>query len=290
MRVLLPMPGNEAMAAGLAARSSAELGRLETRRFPDQESYVRIASDVRGKVVDIVCSLARPDDQFLSLVFAARTAREMGATTVNLVAPYLAYMRQDKRFQEGEAISSVHFANLLSQMFDNLVTVDPHLHRRSELGEIFSIPTRVEHAATLLAEWIKINVERPLVIGPDSESEQWVSAVAQHAGAPHIVLTKQRSGDRQVEIAVPNLEQWKGRRPVLIDDIVSSGRTMIEAARQLKARGLAKPYCLAVHALFAEESYVQLQEITERVVSTDTVQHPSNAVSVVELLAPAVPA
>lgn len=290
MRVLLPMPGNEAMAAGLAARSSAELGRLETRRFPDQESYVRIASDVRGKVVDIVCSLARPDDQFLSLVFAARTAREMGATAVNLVAPYLAYMRQDKRFQEGEAISSIHFAVLLSQMFDNLVTVDPHLHRRSDLGEIFSIPTRVEHAATLLAEWIKINVERPLVIGPDSESEQWVSAVAQHAGAPHIVLTKQRSGDRQVEIAVPNLEQWKGRRPVLIDDIVSSGRTMIEAARQLKARGLAKPYCLAVHALFAEESYVQLQEITERVVSTDTVPHPSNAVSVVELLAPAVPA
>lgn len=290
MRVLLPMPGNEAMAARLATRSSAELGRLETRRFPDQESYVRIASDVRGKVVDIVCSLARPDDQFLRLVFAARTAREMGATAVNLVAPYLAYMRQDKRFQDGEAISSIHFANLLSQVFDNLVTVDPHLHRRSDLGEIFSIPTRVEHAATLLAEWIKINIERPLVIGPDSESEQWVSAVAQHAGAPHIVLTKQRSGDRQVAIEVPNLELWKGRRPVLIDDIVSSGRTMIEAARQLTARGLAKPYCLAVHALFAEESYVQLQEVAERVISTDTVPHPSNAVSVAELLVSSVPA
>jgi len=117
-----------------------------------------------------------------------------------------------------------------------------------------------------------------------------VSAVAQHAGAPHIVLTKQRSGDRQVAIEVPDLELWKGRRPVLIDDIVSSGRTMIEAARQLTARGLAKPYCLAVHALFAEESYVQLQEITERVISTDTVPHPSNAVSVVELLGSSVPA
>ena len=187
-------------------------------------------------------------------------------------------------------ISSIHFANLLSQTFDSLVTIDPHLHRRHDLSEIFSIPTRVEHAALLLAEWIKINVERPLVIGPDSESEQWVSAVAHHAGAPHIVLTKQRSGDRQVEIAVPNLDQWRGRRPVLIDDIVSSGRTMIEAAGQLQARGLPKPYCLAVHALFAEESYVQLQGITERVVSTDTVPHPSNAVSVVELLAPAVTA
>jgi ribose-phosphate pyrophosphokinase len=273
------------MAASLAARLSGELGLLETRRFPDQESYVRIASDVRGKVVDVVCSLARPDDQFLSLVFAARTAREMGAVGVNLVAPYLAYMRQDKRFRDGEAISSIHFANLLSQTFDSLVTVDPHLHRRHDLGEIFSIPTLVEHAAPLLAEWIKTNVELPLVIGPDSESEQWVSAVAQHAGAPHIVLSKQRSGDRQVEITVPSLDQWKGRRPVLIDDIVSSGRTMIEAAGQLRRRGLAKPYCLAVHALFADDSYAQLVGLSERVITTDTVPHPSNGLSVVELVA-----
>lgn len=287
MRVLLPMPGNEAMAASLAARSSAELGLLETRRFPDQESYVRIASDVRGKVVDMVCSLARPDDQFLGLVFAARTAREMGATAVNLVAPYLAYMRQDKRFREGEAISSIHFANLLSQTFDSLVTVDPHLHRRKDLGEIFSIPTRVEHAAPLLAEWIRANVERPLVIGPDSESEQWVSAVAQHAGAPHVVLSKQRSGDRQVEITIPSLDQWKDRRPVLIDDIVSSGRTMIEAAGQLTSRGFSKPYCLAVHALFADNSYAQLMGLSERVITADTVPHPSNGLSVVELVAPA---
>jgi len=290
MSVVLPMPGNEAMAASLAARLSGDLGLLETRRFPDQESYVRIASDVRGKVVDVVCSLARPDDQFLSLVFAARTAREMGATSVNLVAPYLAYMRQDKRFQDGEAISSIHFANLLSQTFDSLVTVDPHLHRRHDLGEIFSIPTRVEHAAALLAEWIRANVDLPLIIGPDSESEQWVSAVAQRAGAPHIVLSKQRSGDRQVEITVPSLDQWKGRRPVLIDDIVSSGRTMIEAARQLSGRGFAKPYCLAVHALFADDSYSRLVGLFERVTTTDTVPHPSNGVSVVELLAPIVPA
>lgn len=287
MRVLLPMPGNEAMAAGLAARSSTELGLLETRRFPDQECYVRIASDVRGKIVDLVCSLARPDDQFLSLVFAARTARELGASAVNLVAPYLAYMRQDKRFHDGEAISSIHFATLLSQTFDSLVTVDPHLHRYRTLGEIFSIQTRVEHAAPLLADWISAHVEAPLVIGPDSESDQWVSDVAARAGAPYVVLSKTRHGDRRVEIEVPGLDQWKGRRPVLIDDIVSSGRTMIEAAGQLARRGFAKPYCLAVHALFADDSYAQLASLSERIVTTDTVPHPSNALTVVDMLAQA---
>lgn len=285
MRLLLPMPGNETMAAALAACTPAELGSVETRRFPDGESYVRIASDVGGREVDLVCTLARPDEQFLSLVFAANTARDLGAKNVRLVAPYLAYMRQDKRFKDGEAISSVHFARLLSETFDSLVTVDPHLHRRRDLGEIFTIPTRVEHAALLLADWIKDNVELPLVIGPDAESEQWVSAVAQQASAPHIVLSKQRFGDRQVEIAMPDMAPWRRRRPVLIDDIVSSGRTMIEAARQLRDQSLSKPFCLAVHPLFAEESYAELLALSERIVSTDTIPHVSNAVSVVGLLA-----
>lgn len=285
MNMLLPMPGNETIAVYLAAKMSAELGVLETRRFPDQESYVRLACDVNGKDVHVVCSLARPDDQFLRLIFAAETARELGAKSVNLIAPYLAYMRQDKRFKEGESISSLHFARLLARVFDGLVTVDPHLHRRHDLGEVFTIPTRVEHAAPLMADWIRDNVENPLVIGPDSESEQWVAAVAQRANAPHIVLSKQRLGDRQVEITAPDLAQWRGFRPVLIDDIVSSGKTMIEAAKQLSRQGRLKPYCLAVHALFAENSYEVLAELTERIVSTDTVAHRSNAISVAGLLA-----
>lgn len=284
MRIFLPTPGNEAMAKALAARAAAELGALETRRFPDGETYLRIVSDVKGKAVDIVCTLARPDAQFLTLVFAANTARELGARSVNLIAPYLAYMRQDKRFKDGEAISSVHFARLISQSFDSLVTVDPHLHRRRDLGEIFTIPARVEHAAPLLADWIRNNVEAPLVIGPDIESEQWVAAVAARAEAPYIVSSKTRFGDRQVDVRIPDLDSWRGKRPVLIDDIVSSGRTMIETARQLAARGTAKPVCLAVHALFAEDSYARLLELSERVVSTDTVAHPSNGVSVVDLL------
>ncbi len=286
MRLILPMPGNERLAEALAACASAELGRLETRRFPDEESYVRIASDVRGKRVDIVCTLARPDPQVMSLILAADAARDLGAASVHLVAPYLAYMRQDKRFRDGEAVSSASFARLLSASFDSLVTVDPHLHRRASLAEVFRIPTRVEHAAPLLADWIKANVENPLVIGPDSESEQWVSAVAVQAGAAHVVLNKRRLGDRQVEIDMPDLAAWTDRRPVLIDDIVSSGRTMIEAARRLALLGLPKPYCLAVHALFADDSYDRLLGLSEAVVSTDTIVHASNAVSVVGLIEP----
>ena len=286
-RLYLPMPGNERMAQTLASRAEAELGALETRRFPDGESYVRLLSEVKGRNIDIVCTLARPDAELVSLVFAAETARELGARSVNLIAPYLAYMRQDKRFKEGEAVSSVHFARLLSRSFDGLVTVDPHLHRRRDLGEIFTIPTRVEHAAPLLADWIKDNVEAPVIIGPDMESEQWVAAVAERAGnAPYVVSSKTRLGDRDVRIDIPDLLPWRDRRPVLIDDIVSSGRTMIETARELSARGGLKPLCLAVHALFADQSYTELLALSDRVISTDTIPHASNAISVAGLLAP----
>lgn len=286
-RLYLPMPGNETIARALALSAGAELGAIETRRFPDGEAYVRLLSAVEGREVEIVCTLARPDEQFLSLIFAAETAREMGAARVNLIAPYLAYMRQDKRFKDGEAISSVHFARLLSRSFDGLITVDPHLHRRRDLGEIFTIATRVEHAAPLLADWIKDHVSDPLVVGPDAESEQWVAAVAGRAGAPHIVSNKTRRGDRDVSIDLPDLSALRARRAVLVDDIVSSGRTMIETARKLSAAGMAKPVCVAVHALFADQSYAELLSLCERVVSTDTVPHASNAINVAALLAPA---
>lgn len=285
-RLYLPMPGNETIASALAERANADLGAIEMRRFPDGEAYIRLLSAVKDREVEFVCTLARPDEQILSLIFAAATARELGAARVNLIAPYLAYMRQDTRFKEGEAISSAHFARLLSQSFDGLVTVDPHLHRRADLGEIFSIATRVEHAAPLLADWIRDNVREPLVVGPDEESEQWVAAVAERAGAPHIVSKKTRRGDRDVSIELPDLSALRGRRAVLVDDIVSSGRTMIETARKLATAGMAKPVCVAVHALFADQSYAELLSLCERVVSTDTVPHASNAISVAALLGP----
>ena len=284
MTVYIPMPGNEAMAAELVALTDGELGSLEMRRFPDEETYVRITSHVKGKAVELVCTLARPDPQLPGLLFAANTARELGATSVGLIAPYLAYMRQDKRFSDGESVSSRHFARLLSGAFDRVVTVDPHLHRIHDLSEVFSINTKVVHAAPALADWIKAHVATPLIIGPDSESEQWVSVVAKRAGAPHLVLSKVRHGDRNVEVAAPGLENWIGYQPVLVDDIASSGRTMIEAAKHFETAGFPKPVCIVVHALFAEQSYEKLKSVSSRVVSTTSVPHPSSEISIASLI------
>lgn len=285
MRLILPLPGNEAFARGLADAGGWELGVIETRLFPDGESYVRILSDIAGKSVDLVCTLAHPDKNFLRLIFTADAARSLGAQTVTLIAPYLSYMRQDRRFQAGEAVTSRSFARLVSSSFDWLVTVDPHLHRYPALSALYTIPTSVLHAAPLLADWIAAEVRSPLIIGPDEESEQWVSAIAERAGAPWAVLRKIRHGDRSVEIDMPDLSKWQGHEPVLVDDIASSGHTLIEAAKKLPSQGFPQPVVAVVHAIFADNSYSRLRALAQRIVSTDAVGHESNAIGLASLIA-----
>ena len=286
--LLFAMPGNGTMTRSLAERLGAELGDVELHAFPDGETYLRFVTDIAGRSIAIVCTLDRPNDKILPLIFAAATARELGAAQIGLVAPYLAYMRQDRRFKPGEAVTSRQTAQLLSNAFDWLVTVDPHLHRYGSLSEIYRIPTRVVHAAPLISAWIREHVASPLIIGPDNESEQWVSAVAQDAGAPYSVLEKIRHGDRDVEISVKNLADLSGRTPVLVDDIISSGRTMIEAVRQLTSLGGMPPVCVAVHGLFADNSDEHLGKAGARVVTSNTIAHKTNGIDVGELLANAI--
>jgi ribose-phosphate pyrophosphokinase len=276
----------EGLDRSLAKTLGAELGHVETKRFPDGESYVRFESDLSGRMVLLLCTLDHPDEKILPLLYAASTARDLGAVGVGFICPYLAYMRQDCRFHAGEAVTSEVFARLLSHHGDWLVTVDPHLHRRRDLSVIYSVPTRALHTAPLIAAWIREHVANPLLIGPDSESEQWVSAVAKTADAPFTVLEKIRHGDRDVEVSVPEISRWKDHTPILVDDIASTARTMIETVSHLRATGLAPPVCIAVHGLFAGTAFADLTNSgVKLIVTTNTVPHETNAIDVSGILA-----
>lgn len=287
--VLLAMPGNEEFAARLALHLDADVAALTVRRFPDSESYVRIVDDVAQRNVAIVCSLREPDPQILSLIFAAREAVELGAAKVGLIAPYLAYLRQDKRFNSGEALSSAYFAELLSRYFTWLVTVDPHLHRWHSLTELYSLQSAVVHAAGDVGAWIRDNVARPKLIGPDAESRQWVSAVAQVAGAEFIVVEKTRRGDREVSVHLPDVSDWADVTPVLVDDIASSAHTLISVLNQWPPGLAQRPLCVAVHGVFADGAYRELLAAKPaRVVTTNTIAHESNAIDVTARVAAAI--
>lgn len=287
--LLFAMSGNEDFTGRLIAALGAEPGSLETRRFPDGETYVRLASDVEGRSTAFVCTLDRPNDKTLPLLFAAHAARDLGASGVGLVAPYLGYMRQDKRFRPGEAITSSAFGRLLSSSFDWIVTVDPHLHRRTSMAEVYAIPVAVCHAAPKLSAWIREHAPNALVVGPDVESEQWVSAVAAYAGVPFVTLEKTRRGDREVEIKFPDLGGWRSRMPVLVDDIISSGRTMEVAIRHLSELGYPAVMCLGVHGLFADDAFKRLEAAgASSIACTNTVPHRSSAIDVSDIVATAI--
>ena len=287
--LLVDLADHPGLAASLAASLAAPLAEVEQRSFPDGESYLRYLTPLDGRDAVLLCSLDRPNVKIAPLLFAAGAARAQGAGSVGLVAPYLAYMRQDTQFRAGEAVTSVHFAALLSASVDWMVTVDPHLHRRRSLSEIYSIPATVVHAAPLLAAWIGANIERPLLIGPDDESRQWVASVASKADCPFTVLEKTRHGDRDVSISVPHLEELGDRTPVLVDDIISTGHTMQETLAHLRGASSEGPVCLAVHGLFAENAFDRLQQAGAAcIVTTNSVAHQSNAIDLASMLAGAV--
>lgn len=168
--ILFSLFDNEVMLNLIQQKCGYEIGEIVFRQFPDQETLVEITSDIKNRKVIFVANLSRPNKKILPLVFAAKTACDLGAKEITLVAPYLVYMRQDKQFNLGEGITSKYFAELISNYFNKLITVDPHLHRYDSLNKIYKIPSVVLHAVDPIAGWIEKNVDNPVIIGPDDLS------------------------------------------------------------------------------------------------------------------------
>lgn len=283
--MLLYFEDEATLALRLAAAARLPAAPVARHRFPDGEIKLTLPTDLPGRVV-LLRGLAHPNDKLVEITLAARAARELGAVELVLVAPYLAYMRQDMAFAPGEAVSQRIVGRWLADLFDEVITVDPHLHRIAALAA--AVPARravALSAAPLLGELA--GRERPgaLLIGPDDEASQWVEAAAHAAGADWAVCRKHRRGDRDVEIVLPSLAV-QGRDVVLIDDVASTGRTLAQATRALLRAGAKRVAVAVTHALFVGDALHALRKAgADGVWSTDAIGHPSNRVSVVPLLA-----
>lgn len=282
--IIFDFPTPSSLGKEVRELLGGEEGKVLVRSFPDGESYIRIESDIKEREVIVNASLFHPNDWILNLFFLADALKLQGAKRIGILAPYLSYMRQDRVFLPGEALTSVAFANLLSRYFSYLVTVDPHLHRYHNLEEIYSIPTSVVRADPLITYWIRENIKNPFLIGPDEESVQWVKEVA--GEFPYIVLKKVRYADGHVEISWPEIGDLEKKTPVLVDDIISSGDTMIQAIQHLKDQGISSPFCIAIHPLFGGNSYQELQNMEVKgIITCNSIPHPSNQIDLAPLLA-----
>jgi ribose-phosphate pyrophosphokinase len=287
--VIANLFGDNQLTATLAKKLHLEIADIDFHQFPDGETYLKINTPLQGKNFIINANLYQPNNNFLPLLFTADTARELGATKIGLSTPYLPYMRQDKQFHDGEGVTSKYFAKIISSHFDWLITMDPHLHRYHDLSEIYTIPNTVLHAAPLIAAWIADNINDPLLIGPDSESEQWVRSIAEQANAPYIVLEKLRRGDHDVEVSSNSeFAKYLQLTPVLVDDIISTASTMIKTVENIHQIGMKSPVCIGIHALFAADAFQKLKKAgVADIISCNTIEHQSNQIDISDIFSDA---
>lgn len=274
-------------AARIAQAAGLPLQAIARHRFPDGEVKLRLPPNLPARVV-LLRSLDHPNDKLVELLLAARTARTLGARHLTLVAPYLAYMRQDIAFTPGEAVSQRIVGGFLAGLFDAVITVDPHLHRVARLEEAVPVSQAIAlSGAPLLSDLIAQHRPRALLVGPDEESAQWIAQAAVRHGFDHAVCHKVRNGDRSVDIVLPDT-QLGGRAVVLLDDVASTGHTLARAAHLLLAAGAASVDVAVTHALFVGDALQLIQQAgAGQIWSTDCIAHASNAVSMAPLIAAA---
>ncbi|RQW82441.1 MAG: phosphoribosylpyrophosphate synthetase, partial [Methylococcus sp.] len=188
-RLLLGFPESRDAARRVAERVGLPYADVDVHRFPDGESKLTLPPVGAGHVI-LYRSLDRPHDKLVELLLASRALRRQGVKRLSLVAPYLCYMRQDKAFAPGEIVSQPIIGGWLAEGFEDVITVDPHLHRISRLTE--AVPARNAiglSAAPAFVEYLRREAQgqsglEPLLLGPDSESAQWVGGIASAAGLP----------------------------------------------------------------------------------------------------------
>jgi ribose-phosphate pyrophosphokinase len=280
------LPSAVDAAARLAKRLGLSVHKIKVHRFPDKE--LRVTVGAATEITIVFASLYQPNEKLLALLFASEALRRNGAKRLVLVAPYLCYMRQDAAFHESEAISQKVIGPLLAGSFDRIVTVDAHLHRTDNIGDVFP---RIEaddlSATSAIAEALRADIDRQtIVVGPDEESRSWVSDLAARLGLDHAVARKSRRGDRSVEIAFPEPALLANRPALLVDDIVSSGATVAACAKALQSAGATAIDAVITHALFSPEFVGTLFAAGVRSIkSTDSVPHPTNAIALDGVLA-----
>lgn len=286
--IVLSFDDYKTPATALAQELNLDYQTIKRHRFPDGESMLQLPETLPSKA--IICqTLHSPNDKLIELLLAAKTAREQGVTELMLVAPYLCYMRQDKAFAPGQAVSQKIIGAFLADLFEHVVTVDPHLHRIHSLDQ--AIPTQnavAVTAAELLGDYALNNVKNAVFIGPDEESEQWVKVVAKPGNFDYVVATKTRYGDKSVAIQLPTYD-FNNKTAVLVDDVISSGFTMAETAKQLKQHGCKQVIAMCTHALLAPGAEKLLEECgVDNLISTDSIKHSSNQLPLAPVLAKAI--
>jgi len=286
--IVIPGPASQELGKKVASLLKTKTLSVIFKKFPDGESYIRLDGDVKGEEAVVIQTTSPPQDtNLMQLFLMIDTAKNLGAKNVVVVAPYLAYARQDKRFLPGEAVSIETVIKLLEASGVNrFLTIN--IHEESVLQR-FHIPTESLSAMTLLAQHFRrMGLTKAFSLAPDEGALRHVEEADKVLHGGHGYLRKER--DRLTgEISVEEKRfEIKGKDVIIFDDIISTGGTIAAAARILKEQGAKRVYAACAHPLLIDEAQKKImQSGAEEIVGTDCVPSPVSVVSVAPLIADA---
>ena len=270
------------LAYRVSKLTNSELLRTEFKKFPDGELYIRIHGDVKDKDVFLIQTQNNQNDSIVETILMCDALRDEGAKSINLVAPYLAYARQDKKFNDGEPISIRALAKLYSNLCDRVITINPH---EVHIEAFFDIPFIYGNAVDKLAEYVKDKLNNPVVLSPDKGAIELAKTASEVLDCEYDYLEKTRISPTEIKIAPKNLDV-KDKDVLIVDDIISTGGTMATAIGMLKEQGAIKVIASCVHPVLIGDALNKLYVGgADEVVGTDSFLSEVSKVSVDNIVA-----
>lgn len=273
------------LAAKVANLLNDQLCPIETRKFPDGERYIRIKGKIPDEVVVIQSTGYPQDENFMELFLIIKNLKDIGADKVKAVIPYLGYSRQDKRFKPGEAVSVKIIAELLEAAgADEVFSINLHEHN---IINFFNIPAYELSAIPLLAEHLSSKVDDPIIIAPDKGALDHARTMAGIIGCEYDYMEKVRISPERVETRLKNFN-IEGRSAIIVDDIISTGGTIVNASRILHSQGAKEIKVACVHPVLVGDALLRIFSTgVDDVIATDTIKSEVSRVSVASLIAEA---
>jgi ribose-phosphate pyrophosphokinase len=267
---------NLGLATKVAGHLGIALGRSLVGIFANNETRIRIEENVRGSDVFVLQSLSIPvDHHIMELLFMIDALKRASARRITAVVPYYAYAKQEKKMAGREPISAKVVANVIATAGVNRVlTIDLHA---PAIEGFFDIPVDHLRAAPILVQHFRDHsAEDIVVVSPDAGGVGRANDFRQRLGAPLAIIAKQRPRPDVAEV-LDMVGDVRGKTAIIVDDLISTGGTMVEAADVLKRRGAVDVLACATHAVFADGAVDLLldSELSELVV-TDTVPLPGD--------------
>ncbi len=281
--VIVSCSGGKHVAKNIAKNLKIKYSELSVEKFPDGEINIKFKTDLKNKKVILVQSFYdNLNEKIIETLFAYYTAKDLGAKKIELISPYFPYFRQDKRFEKGQGVS-IRIISKLFKVFDKIYFIDPHLHRIKKLKQVFKNGKKLD-ATPLISRYVKKRkIKNPLFIGPDIESGQWAKKAADIIDEESAILRKKRYSDRKVEIKLNKKINVKERNLILVDDIISTGHTMLETIKKIEKMKPKKIYCVAIHGVFADKKTLNKLKKHSEIICTNTIPNKEGKIDISEL-------